>query len=223
MRKRAYVFGLCLIIALVTFLMTKRYIGDSETTYRLKAQELESVVKTREDQLVGYTAYETSLTAAKSAVVGQAKLLAASLTREEGTTQVMTRKVLPGLSSSATVAVWYKVQYSFGFDLDPTKYDVRASGSGIEVIVGKPVVVATPSVSNLRHSILSEGLLTDEKAATLKLYELASERVRVQGLELARDPAVIAMCEKNLVEFLRNFLGKQPGVKYVPYISVSYK
>jgi len=32
-----------------------------------------------------------------------------------------------------------------------------------------------------------------------------------------------AVCEKKLVEFLRDFLGKQPGVKYVPAITVVYK
>ena len=35
--------------------------------------------------------------------------------------------------------------------------------------------------------------------------------------------AVIALCEKKLAEFLRNFLAKQPNVKAVPVISFAYK
>jgi hypothetical protein len=40
---------------------------------------------------------------------------------------------------------------------------------------------------------------------------------------MASDPAVLALCEKSLTEFLYGFLTKQPGVKQVPRIRVVYK
>jgi len=36
-------------------------------------------------------------------------------------------------------------------------------------------------------------------------------------------PAIAAMCEKRLIEFLRDFLAKQPGVQVVPQVTVVYK
>ena len=40
---------------------------------------------------------------------------------------------------------------------------------------------------------------------------------------MASDPAVLALCEKQLTGFLRNFLQQQPGVKVVPQITLSYR
>ena len=73
--------------------------------------------------------------------------------------------------------------------------------------------MAAPAVTRLRYKVLSPGMLTDEKAATLALYEKAAERARRQGQAMASDPAVVALCEKQLVGFLRHFLQQQPGVK----------
>ena len=78
-------------------------------------------------------------------------------------------------------------------------------------------------MSKLRHEVLSGGVLTDEDAAVRELYEEASERARKQGVAMARDDAVVALCEKSLVAFLRDFLAKQPGVKHVPAITVRYR
>lgn len=39
---------------------------------------------------------------------------------------------------------------------------------------------------------------------------------------MSQDPAVIALCEKQLVDFLYDFLAKQSGVKVVPQIRVVY-
>ena len=40
---------------------------------------------------------------------------------------------------------------------------------------------------------------------------------------ITEDPSVRALCEKNLADFLADFLAKQPGVKFVPRIKVVYK
>ena len=50
-----------------------------------------------------------------------------------------------------------------------------------------------------------------------------NNRARQQGEAMASDPAVLALCEKSLTEFLYGFLTKQPGVKQVPRIRVVYK
>ena len=40
---------------------------------------------------------------------------------------------------------------------------------------------------------------------------------------MAQDEVIVALCEKSLVASLRDFLGKQPGVKHVPAITVAYR
>ena len=52
---------------------------------------------------------------------------------------------------------------------------------------------------------------------------LEAERARRQGEAMASDPAVVALCEKQLVGFLRHFLQQQPGVQVVPQISIVYR
>jgi hypothetical protein len=65
--------------------------------------------------------------------------------------------------------------------------------------------------------------LTDEKAAALKLYAEASKRAAERGKQIATEPAVLALCEKQLTTFLRAFLLKQPNVTTVPHIAVVYR
>jgi len=66
-------------------------------------------------------------------------------------------------------------------------------------------------------------VLTDEDAAVRQLCDGASERVRKQGVAMARDDAIVVLCERSLVAFLRDFLAKQPGVRQVPAITVRYR
>lgn len=182
---------------------------------------LEKEVSRQESELLGYTKYTTYLTIGKQSLAEQMKLLAATVIREEGVTQVIERSLL-GLSSTGTIAIWYTAEYSFGFDLRPESYDVRSIASGIEVRVKKPALITTPAITHLRYKILSGGLFTDEQSAVLRLYEEAARKAREQGEAMAAEAAIAALCEKQLVAFLHDFLARQPGVKIVPQINVVY-
>ena len=218
-RKIALLSVVVAVTAALTYFPLQRLLASAQG----EVQELQSVVKKTEDELLGHTLYTSFLTAGKQSLSGQMTLLTATVVREEGVSQVVERLLLPGLSSSATVAIWYAVEYSYGFDLRPDHYDVRAVPTGIEVRVKKPTLVATPAVTKLHYKILSGGVLTDEKAAVLKLYEEASVRAKAQGALMASEPPLLALCEKKLIEFLHGFLAKQPGVKVVPHITVVYQ
>ena len=213
---------IALTAALGAGLVTYLPLHSSLTAALAEAQELKSVVKSREAQLLGHTSYTTFLTVGKQSLAGQMKLLTAIVTREEGVTQVVQRNFLPGLSSSATVAIWYEAQYSFGFNLQPDQYDLVAVPTGIQIRVKKPTLVASPSVQKLRYRVLDGGTFVDGNAALLKLTEQALSQSTSRGATMATDPAILALCEKKLVEFLHSFLAKQPGVKVVPYITVLY-
>ncbi len=187
-----------------------------------EAQELKAVVSRVEDELLGHTRYTSFVTEGKQVLEGQMKLLAATVTREEGVTELVARSFLPGLSSNATVALWHTTEYSFGYNLLPGQYDLRAVPTGIEIRVKRPTLVATPAVSNLKYKVLEGGVFVNSQAALMKLAAQASVGAKARGDAMASDAAIVALCELKLVNFIYSFLSKQPGVKVVPHISVAY-
>ena len=94
---------------------------------------------------------------------------------------------------------------------------------GITVTLNKPELVASPSVKIISSEIPSKGILIDEKAAVIVLQQqllpIALNRVK----DIQKDEAVVALCEKKLGEFLRDFLAKQPNVRVIPVIKFAYK
>lgn len=189
---------------------------------RAQVAQLQQEVSQKTEQLLGYTRYTDYLTVGKQSLSEQMKLMAATVVREEGTTQIVEKSVL-GLASTGVVAIWYSAEYSFGYDLRPQSYELRSTPAGIEIHLAKPTLVATPAISQLRHRVLSGGLLTDNKGAVIRLTQEASQRAAKQGAAMASDPAVMALCEKSLIAFLSDFLARQPGVKAVPRITVVYR
>jgi hypothetical protein len=190
-------------------------------TARERAEALQSVVTETESSLLGYTSYTKYLAEGKRRLTGQSKLLAATVGRNTTVTQVIDTAVL-GLHSTGTVAISYTVEFAYGYDLAAEHYDIRAIDSGIEIRIGKPRLVATPAVTNLEYKVLSGGLLTDEKAAALRMFAQAAKLSQIRGRQLASEPAIVALCEKQLAQFLRDFLRKQPDVKIVPEIRIVY-
>lgn len=183
---------------------------------------LQKEVTTRTEQLLGYTRYTSYLTVGQQSLAEQMKLLTATVVREEGATQIIEKSVL-GLPSTGVVAIWYTAEYAFGFDLRPGSYELRDTPRGLEIHLARPTLVTTPAISQLRHRVLSGGLLTDDKGAIIALQQQAAARALAQGRAMAAEPAVLALCEKSLTGFLADFLARQPGVRAVPRITVVYR
>ena len=193
--------------------------GDSPDP---KLRELEATVTTQRNELLGYTRYTDYLHTGKQKLQEQMKFIAATVVREEGYTRLVKKSVV-GLTSDSVVAISYTAEYSFGYDLKPGSYEITATDRGINVILRKPVLIASPASRNLRHQILSGGLFADSKAAVIGLYQDIGTRTQRSGSALASDEAVMALCEKNMLAFLRDFFAKQPGVKHIPNITITYK
>ena len=184
--------------------------------------EVQAEAAATKDTLLGYTKYTDYIVAGKQVVTAQAKFLAASVVRDYDFIEHIEVTNL-GIKSNASVLVSYKVEYSFGYDLKPESFDLRATPAGIEVKIGKPMLVATPAATPLKHEILSKGIWTDEKGSVIAIQQRLQAIAQKNGLAMAQEEPIRAVCEKKLVEFLRDFIGKQPGVKLVPAITVVYK
>ena len=66
-------------------------------------------------------------------------------------------------------------------------------------------------------------MFIDEKEALLVLQEQLPEIAKAKAKDIQKDEAVIALCEKKLGEFIRDFLSKQPNVRVIPNIKFAYK
>jgi hypothetical protein len=175
----------------------------------------------RED-LFGYTKYTDYIEAGKQVLTEQAKFLAAKVVRDYVVVEHLEAGRF-GLTSNATVIVDYAVEYSFGFDLKPDSFEIRATPAGIELKIGKPILVASPAVTPMKFDIPNKGVLTDEKTAVIGIQQRLPAIALKRGVAMAQEEPIRAVCEKKLVEFLHGFLGKQPGVKQVPAITVVYR
>jgi hypothetical protein len=213
-----WLVGAAAIAAAVTFFAMNGQVRSANE----RADLLQQTVTSTERSLLGQTTYVRYLQQGKQQLAAQQKFLAATVRQPYAVTQVIDQSVL-GFHSTGTVAIWYSVEYSFGYDLAADRYDVSSDRDGIRIAVGKPRLVATPAVTGLRYKVLAGGVLTDEKAAALKLYAEASRRAAERGKQLATEPAIMALCERQLTTFLRAFLLKQPNVTTVPHIAVVYR
>jgi hypothetical protein len=215
-RLLAVLSGCAVAAAVAGWLLHERTADMAE-----KIAELQQIVTTADDSLVGYTRYKDYIAGSRKSLSGQATFLAANVTRHYSVNRYVERSLL-GVKSSGAVVVTYAVDYSFGYDLAPDSYDVVDAPSGLEIRIARPGLVAAPAVRDLHHEVLASGWLTDEKVAALKLYEGASKAAAADGERMKSDPEVVALCEQRLIAFLHDFLAKQPGVERVPAITVSY-
>lgn len=184
--------------------------------------ELETVQREVEQHLIGYTAYETHIAAARKELEGRADLLTAKVRREERVTKRATRALIAGLETDATVELAYQVEYLYGFNLRADTFDLRATGEGLEIRVTRPVLLGQPGMTRSTYSVLSGSILVNESEVINKLYQRIPASLKSSGEKLASDPEIQALCEKVLIGFVRSFLRKQPDVKRIPDIRVVY-
>jgi hypothetical protein len=196
-------------------------LGYGNLNLQGQVAEVEAQLTRTQEELVGYTSYTTYLAKGKQSLREQAKFLAASVVREDHWIE-HARRDLYLLHSEGTVILKVAAEYSFGFDLSPDKFDIAGNANGIQVSVGKPMLVATPSVTLLSYEFPSKGLLVNEEQVALELMKRLPDDYAIKGRAMANDEAIKALCEKKLVGFLRAFLEKQPGVTAVPNITIVY-
>lgn len=200
--------------------------------YRAKQQQLDllsrlhmveqTLSETKRD-LLGYTKYTDYLSTTKSVISEQMKFLASKVDREYVHIEHIEKSKIGLIKFEATVIVKYAVEYSVGYDLRPDSFAVSGDNSSITISLKRPELVASPSVRIISHEIPSKGFLIDEKAAVIALQQQLPDIAKKNGESVKAEEAIVALCEKKLAEFLRNFLSKQPNVRVVPTIKFSYQ
>lgn len=169
--------------------------------------------------LFGSTRTADYLASANAALSGQTQLIAARLRRDEKFTRMIRREALV-FTSDALVEIRYQVEYVFGFDLAPGRYELRDTGRQLEIRLGAPQLLAVQVLSQ-NHDTPVRGWLIDEDRALNTLYRDIPAITQRQGRQMLVSPEIAALCEKQLIAFVADFLARQPGVTRVPHIVVT--
>jgi hypothetical protein len=184
--------------------------------------ELQNRVERTEATFLASTRYRDYLAAGKRELQGQAKLVTASVSRPYTIARGVETRVL-GVPSKGAIVVTYTVDFAYGYDFASEAYEIVDTPAGIEIRIDPPKLVAKPAVGKLHYEVLASGWWSDEKLAALKVYEEAAALAQREGVRMQDDPEIRTLCESRLIAFLRDFLGRQPGVSKVPAIIVTYR
>lgn len=219
-----------LAVMFFVFLEYRRYSSHQETQLHIRRAQQD--VSTTKKEMLGFTKYQEYLPAATQAAIEQSKNLTVRVVREQMHVETTVaeepekgRIVAGGTTAVAKTApetsmvVKYSVEYVFGFELSADNFQLQASASGLEIKVNRPVLLSTPVVKPLSHGAPSKGKLTDDQMAVVKKLPVISKG---EGARSALDESVIALCEKKLITYVRDTLVQQAGVKFIPYINISY-
>lgn len=187
-----------------------------------KLETVEQQLSATQKDLIGYTKYTEYISESKKAIEERMQFLAAKVDRQYVQIEHIQKSTL-GIKTGATVILKYSVEYSFGFDLRPDRFTVSGDKKGITITLNRPELVAAPAVNMLSHEIPATGFFINEQDEVIELQQQLFGVAKTRANELKSDEAVIALCEKKLAEFLRDFLAKQPNVGVIPVIKFAYK
>jgi hypothetical protein len=183
--------------------------------------ELEEQLTATKDDLAGFSKYTTYLDVAKQSIIDGAKDLATT-TVEEVT---WVERVQKGgdYRDNATVVLKLSIEYTFGFDTAADKFELALANKGLEVTVGTPGLIGTPAVTLISSEFPPKVLVGDEETAAKEIMQRITPGFAEKGKTLAQNEAIRIICEKKLLDHLRDYFGKQKDVKLVPATKVSYK
>lgn len=212
----------CLFTAAVVYFILEYRAHEQRQVDLRSVSNVQSDLAATKKKLLGYTKYADHLQAAKKALVEQEKSLGCKVVRE----YVHVEKV-PQVSEKprpdAAVIVKYSVEFLFRSDLTPDRFEVIQTTSGIEVQMGKPVLVGAPVVKPLSYEIPGGCKLADEKGTVKEIYDALPSIAQKYSAPIAAEETTRASCKMKIQEQLTSFLAQQSGVTQFPSISVFYK
>ncbi|MES2878865.1 MAG: hypothetical protein V4713_10620 [Pseudomonadota bacterium] len=212
----------CFLCAAITYLVLDyRVFGERQKAMETALHDQAEVTATKK-KLQGYTKYTDYLAPAKKTVTEQAKLFTAKVVRDHVHVEKVNKEKLK-LKSDATFIVKYSVEYVFGMDFKPDSFEIVATTVGIEIRSPRPMLLAAPAIQPQSHETPGIGEVKNEKDVVAEIHLKLSAQAQTDGEIMASEEAVRAVCKMKLMEFLRDFMVKQPGMAQVPVISVVFK
>ncbi|MBP9734208.1 MAG: hypothetical protein KBD82_00945 [Rhodoferax sp.] len=179
--------------------------------------ELESV----KAKLLGFSKYSEYLAPAKLYLSEQAKSLGVTVVRD----YVQVDRLLPEkdkIKSEVMLIGKYQVEFSLAIDLKPESFELNQDGTGITIKTGLPVLKSPPLVKSASHDLSLAGVVANEAAVFTAASQKFSSTAQSHGLTVAREDTVRALCKAKLLDALRDFLSRQPGVRALPMVVLNF-
>jgi hypothetical protein len=217
-----FVITACLVCAAAVYVTTEyRRHGEQQDEMKkfLGAQADTAAVK---KELAGYAKYADYLAGARAMLVDKVKAAPTKVLREyvyiENIAKEGTRQKLV-----VTLVVRYTAEFVCGAEAKSESFEVTATPGGVQLWMSKPTLVGNPMVKiqSSEFSMLEE--LPNEKLILPEAHKKIPGLARAHGEAVVKEEAIVALCERKLVEALREYLLKQSGVTQVPAIVVTYK
>ena len=207
-------------VAVFVFMQFWRYDEQQEASKKiLKATTDFEATKTK---LLGYTKFEEYLAAAKQHLTEQSKLMAVNVLRD----YVHLERILKDkhkLKSDVLVIGKFTVEFCFAIELKPDGFEIVAEGTGLCIKCSQPVQNTAPVIKSSSHQVSIAEVLVNDRATFNEVNQKFADLAQRYGLAVAREDAVRALCKAKLVDGLRDFLAKQPGVRQIPTIVVVFR
>lgn len=206
--------------AVFVFMQFQRYEEQKIASDQLLkvTTELESV----KAKLLGFSKYSEYLTPAKLYLSEQAKALGVTVARD----YVQVDRLLPEkdkIKSEVMLIGKYQVEFSLAIDLKPDSFELSQDGAGITIKTGLPTLKSPPMVKSASHELSLSGVVVNEPALFAAAGQKFSTTAQSHGLAVAREDAVRALCKAKLLDALRDFLSRQPGVRALPMVVLNFR
>lgn len=206
--------------AVFVFMQFQRYEEQKIASDQLLkvTTELESV----KAKLQGFSKYSEYLTPAKLYLSEQAKTLGVTVARD----YVQVDRLLPEkdkIKSEVMLIGKYQVEFSLAIDLKPESFELSQDGAGITIKTGLPTLKSPPMVKSASHDLSLAGVVANEAAIFAAASQKFSITAQSHGLAVAREDAVRAICKAKLIDALRDFLSRQPGVRALPMVVLNFR
>jgi hypothetical protein len=216
--KLAAVGGIAVVLLLVTAIVAYMKISAAHS----HSTELEEQLATTKEALTAFSKYIDYLPQAKQSITDAAEKLTTTIEDESTWVERGQRGISPfKLEGNAVLKL--SVEYTFGFDLAATKFDLVVIDKGIQVKLGPVRLQGAPNATVVSAEFPPKVLAVAEDVATQEILQKITPSLEEKGQALGQNEAVRIIAEKKLVEHLRSFLAKQKDIKLVPDISVIYE
>jgi len=206
--------------AVFIFMQFRRYDEQKHAEDKiLKATtEYESV----KAKLLGYTKFAEYLEPAKLHLATQSKTFGVNVVREYTHLERFYRDKHK-IKADLSVIGKYTVEFSLAIDIRADNLELAAEGLGISIKSSQPVLTGPPAIKASSHEVSVSGVLTDDRPYFAEVNQKFSEVMQRYGLAVAREETVRALCRAKIIDALRDFLSRQPGVRYVPTIVATFR
>lgn len=194
------------------------YLAASKANKR--AAELEEQLAAAQQDVAAVTKFGEPLAKAKADLAAAGKSLNVTLVEEVQRIETLPKG--PSARADAKVTLQLAVEYEFGFDLAAERIELAASGKGVQLRLPAPALAGLPVVRVTSFAFPPRTVTGDEAALAQEMAARLVAEFEVRGKVLAENEAIRAVCDKRVLDHVNAFIGKQPGLRVAPAVSLVY-